>query len=143
MVQERYVGFKTAKLLKEKGFDGSCTRYYQYHNEDINGNGAALMFASDLKNFCYVTEHLLNKYFDNVNNTVILAPTQAVVMQWLREHNIDIIPFHEIFDGDVYWCRIEKKYGNLLHTELQQDPVYKTYEEAVEEAIKYSLENLV
>lgn len=119
MTQEQYVSFETAKLLKEKLLE--CHAFY----------------VGDSKIFYY--QH----YHDFDRKDIIEAPTQQMAMRWLREHNIDIIPFHEIFDGDVYWCRIEKKYGNLLHTELQQDPVYKTYEEAVEEAIKYSLENLV
>ena len=32
MIQEDYVSFETAKLLKEKGFDGECFAAY-------NGNG--------------------------------------------------------------------------------------------------------
>ena len=28
MIQEDYVSFETAKLLKEKGFDEECQKYY-------------------------------------------------------------------------------------------------------------------
>lgn len=125
MIQEQYVSFETAKLLKEKGFGEKCRSLYTFWFDEVEGPK-----EDKAENW-----NIELKYFS--------APTQQMTMAWLREHNIDIIPFHEIFDGDVYWCRIEKKYGNLLHTELQQDPVYKTYEEAVEEAIKYSLENLI
>lgn len=143
MLQEQYVSFETAKLLKEKGFDEKCHKVYLY-------DGTILWSDCFMEGESFVDYHdieLAANYDGWIVYTqgdyAFLCPTQQMAMQWLREHNIDIIPFHEILDGDVYWCRIEKKYGNLLHTELQQDPVYKTYEESVEEAIKYSLENLI
>lgn len=68
------------------------------------------------------------------------AQTQSIIMKWLREvHNIDIIPFHEKLPNDCYWCRIEK----YPYTEYNQDPIYKKYEESLNAAIKYCLENLI
>ena len=65
---------------------------------------------------------------------------QSVAMKWLREqHNVDIVTFHERLPNDVYWSRIEK----YPYTEHQQEPIYKKYEEAVETALKYVLENLI
>lgn len=124
MVRESYISFELAKLLEEK----KCwlVDFHAYYDEFGNWFNQP---NTILKESGY-------KYYR--------IYTQALVMRWLREEkNIDIIPFHEMLDGDCYWCRIEKKYGNLLHTELQQEPIYATYEHACEEAIKYCLNNLV
>lgn len=124
MVREVYIGFEVARLLDEK----HCILV------DYDGYFDEYGYLVDRPNPCLQDRG--HEYYRRY--------TQALVMRWLREeNNIDIIPFHEILDGECYWCRIEKKYGNLLHTELQQEPTYKTYEKACEDAIKYCLENLI
>lgn len=135
MLEDRYVTFEIAKLLKEKGFDvpiyTSCTKKYKDERPDIS------IWRSDRKeNFNDLDEKENSSGFYS-------CPTQQMALAWLREKNIDIIPFHELFEKDYYWCRIEKKYGWMLHTELQQYPMYTSYENAVDDAIKYALENLV
>jgi hypothetical protein len=123
MIREAYVSFETAKLLKEKGFDAECFAWW-----------STITFPQ------VIHSSVCRSY--NYCNTVILAPTQQIVLRWLREKNIDIITFHEILDKECYWFRIEKKCENLLYTEFQQEPIYDNYEDAIEAAIKYCLENL-
>ena len=98
-IEEEYVSFETAKLLREKGFDDVCRAF-------------------------------------------IAAPSQSVVMRWLREvHNINI----EIF---TYWTKDKSMvYGNRIvrnNAILKEiDTAYNSYEEACENSIKYCLENLI
>ena len=146
MINADYVSFETAKLLKEKGFDGSCHRYYRYDKEDIDGNGKMFMFASDLNGFCCVTNSLLNDYGDKHEETV-LAPTFRMAIKWLREvHNLSVeVQFflneengtsswnYDIIDIITY-CN-KAKYDMCVN--------FKTYEQAAEAAIKYCLENLI
>lgn len=145
MITEDYVSFETAKLLKEKGFDGFCHRYYQTDKEDVNGKHALFMFASDLKSFCNVTHDLLNKYTDK-NDETILAPTINMAMKWLREiHHIDIevrtyyLNYLKSNDTRYYGGKILQGSEDVIHTIYSKD----TYEDICETALRYCLENLI
>ena len=127
MVEELYVSFETAKLLKEKGFDESC-RYYYVNN----GN---LMFTEE---YLHNSEIKYGTY----PSCVCTAPTQQMAMCWLREvHNISI----ELWTYKGKWCvnlaRISD--GVDIYVEEFDTNEYSTYEEAAEAGIKYCLENLI
>lgn len=137
-ITEDYVSFETAKLLKEKGFDGFCHRYYRCDKEDIDGNGKMFMFASDLNGFCYVTNSLLNYYGDEHEEN-ILAPTLQMAMKWLREvHNL----FIEIY-GDTADIYYDASIYGLNNERKKKVKDFSSYEEACEAGIKYCLENLI
>lgn len=125
MIKEAYVSFEVSKLLKEKGFDGD------------GGDSECHMFYHEMTDrIMPITEIGLIPDYDDV----YFAPTQQMAMKWFREmHNIDIIIFHEKLPNDCYWARIER----YPFTEFQQEPEYKSYEEAVEAALKYVLGNLI
>lgn len=87
-----------------------------------------------------ITNTELNAKEEYDNSNVCAAPTLQLVCKWLREkHGIDIIVFHEKLPLDTYWARIEKH----PYTEYQTEPIFKTYELAEMEAIKYALENMI
>lgn len=130
MIEESYVSFETAKLLKERGFSEECSRngYYVVNKYSTGVHWNPMIYNVGDTTFEY-----------SINN-VIPKPTQQMAMRWLREeHSLDIITFHEKLPNDCYWCRIE----TYPHTEFEQEPVHKTYEQACEAAIKYCLINLV
>lgn len=63
MIEEDYVSFETAKLLKEKGFDWECKTRKFYPEPE----------------------------YDAESPDGVYAPTIQMAMKWLREvHNIDI-----------------------------------------------------
>ena len=142
-ITENYVSFEIAKLLREKGFDGFCNRYYQTDKEDVNGEHAMFMFASDLKSFCTVTNSLLNKYADK-NHEIISAPTFQMAMKWLREvYGIyPDIAIEEIDDNTIFF-RVDGIYLKQKKMWDKYNNLFKTYEQACEAAIKYCLENLI
>jgi len=120
MIKETYVSFKTAILLKEKGFNGWCFGYYKPNRE----------FDT------YITP----RTYAEVEENYILAPTHQMAMKWLREvHHLLIkviwTGYEGLFSGDIDnmyngdWANIDKEYSS--------------YEEAVEESIKYCLTNLI
>ena len=131
-MKEAYVSFETAKLLKEKGFNESCNSTYD-----------TAVLGGKPKFYKYDVLHFFPngmKNSDDKYGMVISAPTHQMAMAWLREvYNIDIIIFHEKLPNNCYWVRIERD----LFTEIQQEPEYNSYEDAVEAAIKYCLENLI
>ena len=122
MMQEDYVSFEVAKLLKEKGFNEKVISYY-----DTEGQG---YFISPRK--CNIG-----------TGSVYAAPTQAMAMKWLREVyniNIDIVSI---------WNKIRWEYQIIIITpQTAAKPyihktIYKEHEQACETAIKYCLENFI
>ena len=130
MIKETYVSFEVAKLLQEKGFDIECNNaYYNGHLIDYTMYG-----------FCGALDF-------------IFAPTHQMAMAWLRENGLHInapISYDYSVDADgnevdrwtFYMFEIYSSFsGNLIYTEEVNE--YDSYEEAVEAAIKYCLENLI
>ena len=122
MIQEDYVSFETAKLLKEKGFDESVNRFYE------TSTGQPSLVRSE--------------YCRNSYTISYAAPTLQMAMKWLREKGIVItIDYND--DSD---CEDNERYGfSVYWNSLKKVDLatYTTYEEACEAAIKYCLINLV
>lgn len=78
MIEEAYVSFETAKLLKEKGFDGECSHYYRCHDKGLltyrqNPGTDAPYFTCNSK--------WLKKHSERCHVDYILAPTQQMAMR--------------------------------------------------------------
>lgn len=85
----------------------------------------------------------LNKLLCKEGEKPVLKITHQKAMKWLREvHNITIEPLVDFGSSDKYWWSADISYikKDGLITTLT---AYNTYEEAVEEALKYCLENLI
>lgn len=125
MIQEAYISFETAKLLKEKGFDGACTKTY------IQGSGAPIILSVDVGTVLCDNE--------------VYAPTQQMAMRWLREvHNLFVLinTQHHYVAGnkdktffDWYYL---VEFVTDEHKILKESGFFnfKSYEEAVEAGIK-------
>lgn len=122
MITEDYVSFETAKLLKEKGFDGECLNSY------LDG----VLFDASFNKEGFVN-----------------APTLQMAMKWLREvHNLHCNVDYDFVLG--WYCQItslkktvEYDYEEMKHYHPDKDNGFSSPEEAYEEAIKYTLENLI
>lgn len=128
MIKEEYVSFEVAKLLKEKGFDESCDNSYTKDGE----------FVSNL-----LIGHTDGESIIVSNQTIFpyKAPTQQMAMRWLREEkHICIEPYsydHRFVCG---FSKLPECVSIFCEQEYSE---YDSYEEAVEAAIKYCLENLL
>lgn len=125
MIEESYVSFEVAKLLKEKGFNEETQGYYPIKG-DATGR---LMFGSE--------------YPHNNSQVQISAPTQQMAMRWLREENGIFIEISVSIDlnGDYHYSySILDKECKYIRKGLSFE---WNYEEAVEAAIKACLENLI
>lgn len=114
MIKEAYCSFEVAKLLKEKEFCERCFICYEQNGEVFEG-------------------------FGNWNKTdiYIAAPTHQMACAWLRDvHNIDIcvFPYQIDYIGYSYEVKIYK--NKEMYFSITDS---KTYEEAVEIALKYTL----
>lgn len=124
MITEDYVSFEIAKLLKEKGFDENCNM--AFFNETL----------VDYTMFGFCT-----------GGDLLYCPTLQMAMKWLREvHDVHLAPFPYDFENGAVRYLPEI----LIISNETQQPEYveglnicKSYEQAVEAAIKYALENLI
>lgn len=124
-IEEAYVSLEVAKLLKEKGFDWKCFGYYVDDEPDDIKYSSLFETNSDWEERC------------------CSAPTQQMAMKWLREvHNIKVNVFYSNFN-----CYAIEYFETNTQTGVDESVFigdgYKSYEEAVETALKYCLENLI
>ena len=127
MINEDYCTYEVAKLLKEKGFDVKTLTVYS-QNGSFMPNGV----------------------IEDTYQTFYNAPTHQMAMKWLREreklaYNILIIADGDL--GDLHYSyeiqEIDNEFLQVNGSLDIEDQRFDTYEEAVEAALKYSLENLI
>ena len=126
MITEDYCSFELSKLLKEKGFDVPCKYAWHggikkpdFHRHSINFNGG---------NY----KDLRTKWYS--------APTHQMAMKWLREvHGLNIFVIQDEENQNCFRAIIQSKLLINGRYGLNRE----TYEEAVDAALKYSLENLI
>lgn len=153
MAPEAYVSLKVAKLLKEKGFNQQCMAFYDYQKalDKDDCDGYVLTFSSESCEFesIYITNTILTEYQIEycTNRFLYSVPTHQMAMRWLREkYNIHIsiqpdFPSDKDYKMCWWWC------VSTLHEKCISMKGYQcyleTYEEAVEAALKYTLENII
>lgn len=124
MINEAYCSFEVSKLLKEKGFNWRTQYVYT-----LDGTGS--------------TPHKIGNWRAKSN---IQKPTQQMAMRWLREEkNIFIVIEPHLYD---YINEKNKSYVCSLwvgdnYYEYIESRDYPSYEDAIEAALKYCLENLI
>ena len=144
MITEDYVSFETAKLLKEKGFDGPCHKVWGTHGDSQTLIRAPWFVEGETVVNRESVDAAAKQYTYDLDNKVegYLAPTPQMAMKWLREvHKIEV---RVIYDNDKSsWygaCNPMRESSQIL---LGFGRKSKSYEEACEAAIKYCLEKLV
>ena len=145
MITEDYVSFETAKLLKEKGFDGKCYKVWVHYTSSTPMLWAAPAFVEgetivDRESVESAERTWNTIYCDSENkNYGYLAPTLQMAMKWLREMHGLFIRITEDVAGNVFeWSVYKKNYGCKASTYVEY-----SYEQACETAIRYCLEILI
>ena len=140
-IEENYVSFETAELLKENGFNEE-TEYV------FSNNGELLRLSQfgikDLTNADCNDYHTWKLPIEGIAS-IISAPTLQMAMKWLvRKHRlyVNVAPSVE----DCHWTErwhsyveeLNKRYpfGRFIGT-------FNSHEQACEEAIKYCLKHLI
>lgn len=130
MIHEEICTYEVSKLAKEKGFNEKCYHYYQRGE-----------LQSDE---CF---NLYNKGVDSICS----APAQSLLQRWLREEkgihiNIDRdLDFNEKDFIYEWQSSYKKELGDGCYRIITASDMefYPTYEETLNAALKYALENLV
>lgn len=119
MIHDEIVTYEVAKVAKEMGFNEKCNFYYQKGVISTDG--------------CF------NRYNKGVEY-ICSAPTQSLLQRWLREEKgIIVIPYYRSVLR--MWSATYELTSPCKFKDLRK--CFKTYELALEDALKYALENLV
>lgn len=122
MVEEAYVSFETAKLLKKKGFMEDVIVKFFASGYDSKGNILDIR-DTELKDYP--------------------RPTHQMAMKWLRDVHrlyIEVYANKAHNSKDIIFC--PQVWDKNFHS-IWRDGCFTTYEQACETAIKYCLENLI
>ena len=126
--EEAYVSFETAKRLKEKGFDEDTIGYYNSISE----------IPERIKFF----DSPISIYHSSGLIGCIQAPTQQMVMRWLRKvHNIKVNIFYSNPNYTIEYFEPNTQTGVGKFVFIGDG--YDVYEQACEVAINYCLDNLI
>jgi hypothetical protein len=125
MIEEAYVSFEVAMLLKEKGFNQETTKRYNPSGE-------------------------LYSYYQNVTvipkgEAYVCAPTQQMACEWLRQvgaYHVEVLAAYHfrVFDG--YSFEVFSLFSEEHVEYSSYKGVYKTAREACDAGIKFCLERL-
>jgi hypothetical protein len=127
MIHEEICTYEVCKLAKEKGFREKCIEHYYDDTKDLYRSSNPQ---------CY-----------NFGGNTSDAPTQSLLQRWLREEKGIHIEIIATASG-YYWC-VNKTNGtsitdsDILNRGTNEGGCFDTYELALEDALKYALENLI
>lgn len=122
-MNEDYVSFEVAKLLKEKGFKWLVNHYYNKYGNFNN---------------TYAT---WENYSDLIGELMISAPTLCIAQKWLRE----IKDIHTMINvcANGYYASLWKTNGTFIKCLMckgpNSDEVWDTYKDALNAGILEAL----
>lgn len=128
MMHDEIVTYEVAKLAKEKGFNEYVEAFYAEGCDTAHTQGPEKW----------------NEYKGRY-----AAPTKSLLQRWLREEKgvticVDIFDDGWFFDISTFYKQDTGIYEvDIPYKSSNVSSVYDTYELALEDALKYALENLV
>ena len=150
-ITEDYCSYEIARLLKEKGFEIDTNKDYWKIGED-----GTMYFMSSIGAY---TSNLNDKYAFYRPENSYPCPTHQMACKWLREKHqlhisVDVSPLYgKVKDekgrnvcGLLYWDYIASgEWMNEKFSPFQRAFVVsaESNEQAIEKALKFSLENLI
>lgn len=126
MINDEICTYDVCKLAKEKGFNEYevCNHVYEDDNQ-----------------WHTLTTYTNAKGIDWSKDKFTVAPTQSLLQRWLREEKFIDIEIYPIFIKGV------RVYTVCIHASNLNKPnrfnYFDTYELTLEDALKYTLENLI
>ncbi len=136
MIHDEICTYEVCKLAKEKGFP----------QDPIENDDCQIYCWDNLRkihSLCISAMWYTGEYN---REDMYAAPTQSLLQRWLREEkalHIQITLWEKGWYYDIWafeYYEEEKEYSAKM---LHQSPDFDTYELALEEALKYALENLI
>lgn len=127
-LQEEVVTYEVAKLASEAGFKSFTRSYYMIGDKEP-------FFVEEAKNW--------NVHYDRYS-----APTQSLLQRWLREDkgyaiSVTAYPTLASLNKVCYAWEIKSSSDGYFMKSTDSEYTFSTYELALEDALKFALENLV
>lgn len=151
MIEEDYVSFEVAKLLKARGFD-ELTRFVWYehlpkantvHPADIGKSKLDLYYADEQteRNMCFCNSLPVADY---IYGEVFSAPTIQMTCQWLWLNHklfVEVMPY--VTEDGFYFAYKILRCGDYRVSCLSQSSGFSKPEEAYNHAFKDILINYI
>lgn len=121
MIEEQFVSFDTAKMLKDAGFDVPCFNQYTERG--------TIWHCDCPENF-------------NKSQCATSCPTQALAARWLREKHriaLDVAFIPPSVDGDVWQYFVGEMDDMIWEGEYETGRKYATYEQAMEAGLQEAI----
>lgn len=116
-MEEQYVNFETAKMLKEAGFDVPCDAIFTENGAEIIEFGRA--------------------NYNGLYPDMVSRPTQALAARWLREkHKLQVYSSYSIYHK--MWFYVVISISNDYDT-ITGDIKYANYEDALEAGLQEAI----
>lgn len=147
-IKEAYCSYEVSKLLKEKGFKESTQFVWYEHLPSPNATHNSEIGKPKRDYFYWEKEGERNSLWTNdspipsyINGEVYSCPTHQMACAWLRKKGIYIeISIAITTDDKVYY---HANVGTISNAWKLVDEWNDSYENSVENALKYTLENLI
>lgn len=130
MIENKYVSFETAKLLKQKGFvNDFCFKYF----EQLSPNNIPMLME------CYKEIPTNANFYDWKYS----APTLQMALDWLNERK-GLYPdiALEVYDDTIKY-RVMGIYDKNEKKWKEDNSIYDSMAEAIDKTIRYCLDELV
>lgn len=138
MIHDEICTYEVAKLAKEKGFDVPTDRYYHIYYDIVDAENSLEMTGNGCADF-----------YNSLNTCRCAAPTQSLLQRWLRKNKGTIIevlsqPTCDNEHKICYWWALRMNSNGLeFDVDIQDSKTFNEYEEALEDAERYALKNLL
>lgn len=138
-MEELVVNLEIAKLLHELEYDEECLYLYDEDDNKVLSLVSIFEYTGDLfarrEN---IEDGLANDY------ECYLAPTREQVLKWLR-NNFNLHIFCNLIQSWAFHIHELNNYGKPIYDRENNVSIgrYETYEEALEEGIKYCLTKII
>ena len=146
MTHDEICTYEVAKLAKKKGFNEECREFYC--DDKSQKRITRISCNRRVTSFDYCSNSMLEDYYPPYEYCYIAAPTQSLLQRWIREEkglciSVEAYPTLAI-KGKVCFAWVAKS-GSDGHFMKSNDSLlnFSTYELALEDALKYALENLI
>lgn len=130
MIHDEICTYELCKLAKEKGFP-------QHPKENNTDQIYCWDNLRKLHSLCSCAMWYIGEYS---REDMYAAPTQSLLQRWLREERGIMVEI-------AIWLQSDGSWRHRYKIQTQEDDIrtwidYSTYELALEDALKYALENL-
>ena len=147
MIKEAYCSYEVSKLLKEKGFPQDYDIYHSmiYNEKDYEDEYEVQRMVTETQ---FIKAGTLSSYPVGVPEPKCYAPTHQMAMAWLREEKNVLIYVYPVInlpvkDNSTFHWRWDGKKKIHCAPHIGEKHNYETFEDAVEAALKYCLQNLI